>query len=54
MNPPVSKKKRQWEEFDKSDTMCEDCGQEFTTREALGLHIGKCQKRIKTFHNTRN
>ena len=52
-NPPVSKKKRQWEECDKSDTMCHDCGQEFTAKEALRWHIGKCQKRIKTFHDTR-
>ena len=52
-DPPISKKKRQWEECDKSETMCDDCGQEFTVKEALRWHIEKCQKRLKMFHDTR-
>ena len=52
-DPPISNKKRQWEECDKSETMCDDCGQEFTAKEALRWHIEKCQKRMKMFHDTR-
>ena len=52
-DPPISRKKRQWEECEKSDTMCEDCGQEFTVKEALRWHIEKCQKKMKMFHDTR-
>ena len=39
-------------ECDKSDTICDDCGEEFTLKEALQVHIGKCQKRMKTSHDT--
>ena len=53
VNPPTPKGKRQWDSCDKSETKCDDCGQEFTVKEGLRWHIGKCAKITKMFHDSR-
>ena len=53
-NPTIEINKRKWELCDPDDNMCQDCGTPFTVKEGLRWHIGKCQKRRKTFHESRN
>ena len=49
VDPPILKGKRRWESCDKSETMCDDCGQELTVNEGRRWHIENVQKGLKCF-----